>query len=222
MPVNAGLPETPIKLKSDGFQALVRRAQAGDRQAMDKVLSAIRPELERLASRYADPTRPVESTTDLLQESCLRAWQKFETFQGGTNDEQTFAMFRAWVGQIVRRLGMTARRDLECQKRNPGHEIVSLEATRPGQSTTSQRGIDPPAPDPSPTAHARSGERMERVLRALNRLEDKTDAAILRMRLLEGLNLREIAQRLDVGYKKVWNRYQATLKRLRQIMKGLA
>ena len=221
MPLSAGLPETPIKLKSEGFQALVRQAQAGDRQAMDKVLSAIRPELEKLASRYADPARPVESTTDLLQESCLRAWQKLEAFQGGTNDEQTFAMFRAWVGQIVRRLGMTARRDLECLKRNPGQEIVSLEAKRPGQSTTSQRGIDPPARDTSPTAHARSGEQMERVLQALDRMEDKTDAAILRMRALEGMNLREIAKRLDIGYMKVWRRYQTTLKRLQQTMKGL-
>ena len=222
MSVRAGFSETPSRLKSDGFQALVRKAQGGDRAAMDKVLSIIRPEIEKLASRYANPSRPVESTTDLLQESCLRAWQKLETFQGGTNDEQTFHMFRSWVGQIVRRLGLTSRRDLECQKRSPEQKIVSLDAKRPGQSTTSWKDSGPHAPGPTPTAHARIGERMEHVMAVLRGLEDETDAAIFRMRLLEGLNLREISKRLDVGYKTVWNRYQSTLRRLQQTMKGLA
>ena len=221
MSVNAGFPETPIKLKSDGFQALVRKAQGGDRAAMDKVLEILRPELGPLASPFADPVRPVESTADLLQESCLRAWKKIGTFQGSDSDEETFSMFCAWVGQIVRRQGLTARRDRERQKRNPEMKVLSLQGKRPGQATTGGAGIDPPARDPSPSVHASVDERTERVHEALSRLEDQTDAAILKMRLLEGLDLSEIARRLDLGYKKVWNRYQSTLKWLQQTMKGL-
>lgn len=188
---------------------------------MDKVLEILRPQLEPLARPFANPARPMESTADLLQESCLRAWQKIDTFQGNDNDEETFNMFRGWVGQIVRRLGMTAQRDRERRKRNPGQEILSLEGSRPGQPTTSGGGIDPPAREPSPSVHARVDEQTERLREALGRMEDETDATILRMRLIEGLDLKEIAKRLDLGYKRVWDRYQATIKGLQQSMKGL-
>lgn len=91
-----------------GFQDLVRRAQDGDRAAMDRVLEILRPQLEPMARPYADPGRPVESTADLLQEACLRAWRKIDLFRQGEDDEETFRLFRAWIGQIVRRLSFTA------------------------------------------------------------------------------------------------------------------
>ena len=45
-----------------GFQKLVRRAQGGDRAAMDEVLENLRPHISDLARRYADPTKPIERT----------------------------------------------------------------------------------------------------------------------------------------------------------------
>ena len=95
-------------METQGFEELVRRAQAGDREAMDRVLEMLRPYLSRIAGPYVNPLRPVDSTADLLQESCLRAWHKIGSFQGGKGDEHTFEMFRSWIGQIVRRLGKDA------------------------------------------------------------------------------------------------------------------
>ena len=188
---------------------------------MDRVLEILRPHLEPLARPFADSGRPVESTSDLLQDSCLRAWKKIGSFRGGEGDEDTFNMFRAWVGQIVRNIGLTAQRDRGRQKRNPEQKVLSIQARRPGQTTAHGEGMDPPSLDPSPSAHARVDEKTERVREALGRLDDETDAAILRMRLIEGLDLTEIAKRLDLGYKKVWNRYQATIKQLQKSMKGM-
>lgn len=77
-----------------GFHDLVRRAQAGDRQAMERLLELVRPHLENLAGGYADPAEPAESTSDLVQSVLVRAWQNIEQFRGGAGDDETFAMFQ--------------------------------------------------------------------------------------------------------------------------------
>ena len=98
-------------MHAEGFHELLRQAQAGDRQAVDQLLAAIRPDLERLARPYADPGRPDESASDLVQSVLLRAWQNIEQFHGGSGDDETFAMFQGWIAQIAHRLGLNAVRD---------------------------------------------------------------------------------------------------------------
>ncbi len=44
-------------MASEGFNDLVRRAQDGDRAAMDRVLETLRPHLEHLARPYANPAK---------------------------------------------------------------------------------------------------------------------------------------------------------------------
>lgn len=188
---------------------------------MDQVLEILRPHLEPLARPFANPARPVESTSDLLQVSCLRAWKKIGSFKGGENDEEDFAMFRSWIGQIVRTLGLTAKRDRERLRRKSPGPVVSLHQEGPTDTTGFESSNDPPALDPSPSAHAMAEESSERLLAALETMPDSPDTAILRMRLIDGLNLREIADRLGFAYKTVWNRYQATIQILEKKMKGL-
>lgn len=85
-------------MEAQGFRDLVRQAQAGDQQALDRLLSVVRPYLERLAQRYADPAWPSESVSDLVQEAWVRAWRKLDQFRGAADDEQTRAAFLAWAG----------------------------------------------------------------------------------------------------------------------------
>ena len=201
-------------MEPSGFQDLVRRAQGGDRGAMDEVLEALRPSLEPLARRYADPMRPLGSTADLLQESCLRAWQNIESFQGATNDEETFAMFRVWVGQIVRRLGANAQRDRKAQKRKPDRPILRLDAPRPGASTATGKSLQPRAREERPSLYARTAELEERIRAALAEMSDETDAAMVRMRVFEGLKITEISEKLKLGYRQVQERLHAAIRRL--------
>ncbi|MCZ6691397.1 MAG: sigma-70 family RNA polymerase sigma factor [Planctomycetota bacterium] len=208
-------------MNSDGFQKLVRQAQAGDRKAMDQVLSILRPHLERLARPYADPLRPVMSTADLLQEFCLRAWTKLDSFQAGQDDEETFALFRAWVGQLVRRLGMNAHRDRKRQRRSPPQKVVSIDAQPVGQTTTSGGPAQPAARDPSPSSHARTNEGAQLIRAALEKLPEKTDAAIVRMRLFDGMTYQQISEQLGLGYEKVRVRFESLMGRLERDLKGL-
>ena len=148
------------------------------RLLMDRVLEDLRPCLEPIARPYADPGRPVESTADLLQESCLRAWQKIQSFHGGENDDETFAMFRSWIGQIVRRIGLTAQRDRQRLRRSPPEKVLRLTPWDASDTGDTGRRVDPISRDPTPSANARTDERIQRVQAALERVSDETNATI--------------------------------------------
>ncbi|MCZ6603156.1 MAG: RNA polymerase sigma factor [Planctomycetota bacterium] len=204
-----------------GFHDLVRRAQNGDRKAMDEVISILRPYLERLARPFADPARPAESTGDLLQESCLRIWQKLESFEGGMNDDETFAMFRSWIGQIVKRLGLNSQRDHGRQRRSPPGKILKIGQAQPSGPSTSGSKLEPPSPGPSPSTYARVDERAEKIQEVLDALPDQTDATIVRMRFFEGESLVSIAKKLSIGYEQVKERYRRTMRQLENDLDGL-
>ena len=207
-------------MDSAGFHLLLRRARGGDRGAMDEVLDRLEPRLRRLARRYADPVRPVESTGDLLQDCCVRAWQKLETFQGGAGDDETFAMFRAWVGQIMHRVGLKAQRQRSYPTRNPPGRIIPLKLTGSADSTASGGRADPPASGPSPSENVRTDERTRRIEAILEGMTDETDIAIVRMHFFEDLSLPETADRLEIRFKEVRRRYRAVVRRLERDLKG--
>ena len=209
-----------VTMAPDGFQDLVQQAQQGDRAAMDEVLAVIQPQLEPLARPFVDPARPAESTSDLLQESCLRAWNKIDSFDGGEDDEQTFRMFRAWIGQIVKRLGLTAKRDRERQKRQAPGKVGRID---PNPTTLSGdgHGVDPLSTEPSPSAIVSGSEREDIVNEVLERVADDVDAQFIRLRYLDGLALSEIATRLDLTFDQARHRYRTLMARLEQELKGL-
>lgn len=204
-----------------GFQDLVKRAQAGDPSALDQLLAVIRPWLEQLAHNYADPEHPEASSADLVQDAWLRAWQKLDQFQGGDDDEQTFARFRAWVGQMVRRLGLNARRDRSAQHRRPPGKLQRLPSPSPGNST-SQGGADPAAREPTPSAHVQAEEQVRLIRRALEKIADPLDREIIRLRFFESLSLRQVAEQLQVNHEKVRQRYHAMMRHLGRELEGLS
>lgn len=208
-------------MEREGFDHLVREAQRGDRAAMDEVLEVLRPHLEHLARPFADPARPAESTSDLLQETCLRAWQRLDGFEGGKNDEETFAMFRSWIGQIVHRLGLNAQRDRGRQRRSPPQRILPLGPSRAGNETREDGGIEATAPEPTPSAYARADERSIKIQEALDDLPDAVNASIVRMRFFDAMTIPEISERLGLGYEQVRERYRSTLRRLERHLEGL-
>lgn len=204
----------------DGFQDLVSRAQAGDRQAMDQLLAVIRPWLEQLARGYADPRRPDESTSDLAQEAWLRAWQKLDQFRGGGDDEQTRARFRAWLSQIVHRLGLNALRGRQTQRRKPPGKRLRVRPA-PADESASQNGIEPAASGPTPSANMQAEEQMRRIRGALQQIADTTDREIVRLRFFEGWSLRQIARHLHTNQEQVRQRYHAVMEQLERELRDL-
>ncbi len=185
---------------------------------MDQVLGIMRPHLESLARMYSDPRRASESANDLLQESCVRAWQKIDTFVGANNDEETFAMFRVWMGQIVRRLGMNSARDGAAGGRIPPDKMKRL-GTAGGNSTGGGgRGAGQaiPAATKTPSAHVSAAEMARQIREALDALDDETAAGIVRMRYFDGLTIPQIAEKIEMTPVRVRERYRSAMRVLKR------
>jgi RNA polymerase sigma-70 factor (ECF subfamily) len=201
-------------MQAEGFHDLVRRAQAGDRAATNELLAAVRPHLMILAREFADPRNPDSSVSDLVQEVELNAWQKLGQFCGASSDDETLAMFRGWIGQMVHNLGLNHERDRNAQKRRPPQPLLRIQTHASSTSTSDPERKEPAARDMSPSKAARDAEQSHAVREALGRLHDATDQEIIRLRFFEGHSLRQIAERLSLTYDQVRSRYNQGMRQL--------
>jgi RNA polymerase sigma-70 factor, ECF subfamily len=204
-----------------GFADLLTRARAGDRAAIEELLAHIRPWLDQLARQYASAHRLDGSASDLVQEAWLRAWQKLDQFQGAADEEQALAMFRAWLGRIVSRLGLNAVRDQAARQRTPPGKLLRLDGWGGAASSDAMPILDPSAAEPTPSARAQGDEQVRLLHEAIARLPDPLDRDIVRLRFFEGLSLRQVAHHLGCNHETVRQRYHAILGRLQQDLHGL-
>jgi RNA polymerase sigma factor (sigma-70 family) len=192
------------------FHETLQKAQAGDKQATYELLEIVRPHLERLAHGYADPNQACETTSDLVQEAWLRAWQSLDQFEGGEGAEETLLKFRAWVGRIVHRLGLNQQRDQRAKIRRPeGRAVLPLH----GNPLTGLAGPDPvPAGDgPTPSACVMADEDVAQVQAAIAKLPSAEQRSVIQLRFFEGLSLRQAALRLGITYDTARERYERAL-----------
>ncbi len=189
-----------------GFNDLLKAAQAGDSSAMTELLKCIRSHVDRIASKFVDEHDPGSSVSDLVQESWLRAWDNLERFDGAEEDEESRRKFLAWVGQIVKNIGMQSRRDRGRQKRKPPGRRVSLKSGR-GSTISRKGGVEPASKDPTPSEIFSAEEEALRVRKALSSICDSTVREVVFLRFFEGLNFREIAARLELTYDQVRERF---------------
>jgi RNA polymerase sigma factor (sigma-70 family) len=201
------------------FPELLARARAGDRAAIDQLLALARPWLEHPARSQAQAPEPDRSSSDLVQEAWLRAWQKLDQFRGADDEAQALTTFRAWLTRIVTRLGINAARDATARQRTPPGKLLRLHGTTPAED--SLPALDPCASGPTPSAGAQAEERARLVREALARLTDPLDRDLVRLRFFEGLSLRQVAARLGLSHETVRQRFHALLDRLGRELRGL-
>jgi len=201
-----------------GFHELVRRAQAGDRQAEEHLLAMLRPQLEQLAQGYVERESATESVSDVVQQTVLRVWQKLDQFGGASDDEQTARMFSEWVSQILRHVAINLAEARRALRRRPEQGFVRLATPGAGASTCEGGIVEPAASEASPSANAQTEEETQAVRVAVEGIPDETDRAIVRLRFFEGLSLHEIAERLDMSYDKVRQRSHASLRYLERVL----
>jgi RNA polymerase sigma factor (sigma-70 family) len=167
---------------------------------MDALVALARPFLLRQAQKLIGPGWPEKSVSDLTQLTWMRAWEKIATFQGGDDDANTGALFRAWLGAILT-------------------NVWRNEARRPRPPA----GLaDVPAADPTPSAHARQGEQRAALQRALDRLpEGAREIVRLRFFAQEKLSFAEIGERLGCDESTVRYHLNRVLKDLADELRGL-
>ena len=156
-------------------QALVERAQVGDRQAFDELAASHRSRLAALIqSRLGSSLRSRLEVDDVLQDSFLRAFQAIRRF--------------AWQGEdsLCRWLNGIAVHVLQ--------ELASRHGREPAAPLDEE--LDVRAEGVSPSKGLRRDERFERLQAALNQLGADQRQAILLARV-ERLAVKEIARRMN-------------------------
>lgn len=184
---------------------------------MDRLLTELRPWLEDVAARYGRQLGADASSRDLVQEASLQAWLKLAQFRGHENGEQGLHMFRAWLEEIVHRLGQNRLRRNNAQRRSPAGRLVSLDAAGAHSSCD---GVHPCAVGPTTSSVAARAEAARDVRAAIADLPDATDRLLIHECFFAGRSLRELAEDLHIDRETVRQRFHVVLDGLRSKLQG--
>jgi len=165
---------------------LESRLQAFEREALAHLDSLL-----RTAGRVAGSGLDAE---DIVQETFLRAWRYFDSFEAGTN-------CRAWLFQIMFNVIKGRRRDLVSRPETPFEDEMD-DAFQPGNVIVFD-----------PTRRIEGSE----VLEATSRLSEE-HRAVLFLIAVEELTYREAAEILGVPVGTVMSRLHRARHELRRLL----
>lgn len=160
---------------------LIRRARAGDREALGELLDAHRGYLRDLAQKLLNPRVAARiDASDVVQQTCLSIHKRIAEFQG-----DDAAQFVAWLRQVHERNIQNVVRDQQAQKRAAGRDepLADRDVRAERQS--------------SPSRRAMRGEEAVRLANALAHLPEEERQA-LRLRYLEGRTLAEVCDEMGL------------------------
>lgn len=181
----------------------------GDPRTWDRLISACGPAsiLVVIESWLGAGLRRTVTADDVWQETLLHAWR-----DRAQCEWRGVAEFRAWLLQVARNRMLDLAKHESAEKRGARAAHVSLSGTRcefagPVASTT-------------PSRVAVVSEQARLIRQAIDSLPDDVRDVVF-LRLLEGLKIHEVAERLGLGVEGTRHRlrkgaelYQARLQRL--------
>ncbi|MCG5530903.1 RNA polymerase sigma factor RpoE [Halorhodospira halochloris] len=188
-------------MSREADRELVKRAQAGDKQAYDVLVLRYQQKLVKLIGRYV---RDPQEAQDVGQEAFIKAYRALDSFRGDSS-------FYTWLYRI----GVnTAKNHLVAQNRRPPDSDVDAEDAERFDIDTVLRDQD------TPEAEVAREEIERAVVGAIEALPEELQTAIT-LRELEGLSYQEISQVMDcpVGTvrSRIFRAREAIDKRLRPL-----
>ena len=174
--------------KPPEIEELIRRAKGGEEDALNQLCTDYRQMLRLVAERAIGPEMARRTdASDLVQQTELEAFRAFASFQGSTEGE-----FVAWVKQILKRNVANVVRDNRAAKRDHRKEQYIHAASQ----SVSVTWLHPAERGKTPSQHVMYGEAALKLATAINNLPEKQRTAV-RMRHLEGMALRDIAEAME-------------------------
>jgi RNA polymerase sigma factor (sigma-70 family) len=204
-----------------GIHQLIVRAKAGDNDVWTSLHEMMRPYLLDEAQRRLGPALPQESTSDLIQNTWQLAWTNIQSFRGGDDDDQTAALFRAWLRRIMKNVHLNHVRAERAQRRLMPPGTFSMNAPGSDGLTEIRPGFEPIAHESSVGAQLRRDEVKARIEQVLARLADPEDRELVSLVFFEGRPIRKVAQDQSVSPYKVRERLRNILQRLGPHLKDL-
>jgi RNA polymerase sigma-70 factor (ECF subfamily) len=173
------------------MEELVRQAQSGDPSALEKLLGAIAPSVQRFGMRMCQ--NPTDSE-DVLQDTLMNILGHLHEFEGRSS-------FSSWVFTLTRSACMRRRRGLKNQPKEPFEEVEGLLES----SQTPEQGA--------------SDREMSKLLEsALLLLPDEYREVIL-LRDVESLTAPEAADTLGISVDALKSRLHRARQALRQALR---
>lgn len=185
---------------------LLRRARAGEADALEELFDQCRTRFGEWASRSRSRMRPgVARPSDMVQDSALRAFRAFSSFKGTTEKEWT-----AWLQSIFQSQEVQQIRYSKRQKRD---ELNTIPLDDPDSLTA-------PTPQRTPSQTSSFREEWRLLLTCLYELPDDQREAISLCSLKE-LPVAEAARSLGRSELAVAGLLKRGLKTLRNSMASI-
>ncbi|KAE9529888.1 MULTISPECIES: RNA polymerase sigma factor RpoE [Testudinibacter] len=157
-------------------QALVEKAQQGDKKAFNLLVARHQNKVAGLLTRYVS----ANDIPDVVQETFIKAYRSLELFRGDS-------AFYTWLYRIAVN---TAKNYLTAQGRRPPSEDIQAEDAETYDAGDSLRNID------TPENLILSSELKKIVFETIAALPEELKTSIT-LRELEGLSYEEIAEIMD-------------------------
>ena len=169
----------------------VRKARRGDRRAFGEL---VEKHQRSLTARALALTRRLEDADDLVQETFLRAWKNLRTFREDSR-------FGTWLFRILNNLAID-------RFRVAGREVPGAE----------ERAEAMAALDRGPDEKLLAAEIGRQVREALSAIPPGRRRDVFRLRFVEGLTIRQIAERLGVETGTIKVHIFRTHRQLRKVL----
>jgi RNA polymerase sigma-70 factor, ECF subfamily len=198
---------------SSDTAALIERARAGDRQALNEIFSRHRERLRRMVEMRLDARLQARiDASDVIQDAYLEVAARLAEYL----QDPKLPLF-LWLRLVVgERLATLHRQHLGTRMRDAGREVSLYRGALPAASSAAL-AAQLLGRHTSPTQAAVRAERLLRIQEALNALEP-IDREILSLRHFEQLTRAETAEVLGIAESAAAKRYIRALKRLKEAL----
>jgi RNA polymerase sigma-70 factor (ECF subfamily) len=183
--------------------ALVARAQAGDAQAFNELVTRYRT---RAYAMIYNMVRNEQDAWDLAQDGFLKAWKSIGRFRGQSS-------FFTWLYRILMNVTIDWVRKRQIEGGTEFDDTQALQSVEPGAMTA-------PRAELAPAARLSDKEIRERIDAGIQRLSTEHRTVIV-LREIEGLEYQEIAEVMDCSIGTVMSRLFYARKKLQNMLKDV-
>ena len=193
---------------SDSFAVTVISAQQGDSEACGWVVQEFSGLIQHECSKYGLRQHPDWSQSDLYQEAVIHVLSRIEQFRGVDQPEPRAAL-EQWIRVTTRNWLSNLERHRKAKKRFPA------------EVETNDRGNVQPLGELKGQIKTASSilnrkEQSEQLQATMLDCLDDQQREVLKLRVVEGMTIKEISDQLSLSYDQVRYRYEQALETIQR------
>jgi RNA polymerase sigma factor (sigma-70 family) len=203
--------KTPTQTRDDSDpDRWIAEARAGSPEALDKLVDLLTDRLfAELGGRNLRGMSPANTISDLIQETVLRAREKFAVF-----DKDTFVEFKRWADGILR----NKYRHWMRNHRDRSGEDKQLKIW---QALKDRRNLaDPRRPARAESDDADRRDEAARAYELFQQALKPNEQYVISLRLFDGLRFKQIAHLVGSTEDAVTKAYKRAMFRLQKLLQS--